>query len=1136
MLKIPRLVVLYAYLFSLPLMADDTDIYYSSHGRELRSLMMIAVDIHPDMGTIHCPDVYLDGCRSELTDAVYLNLDLMTHNDPGDISDIGFGPDGIPDAAYYVTDTESVQDREISALRAAWRAAAHLAGSYMDAKVRLFDVLRATYQYLLAKPEIQASGVWLGLMVAYKGSECSGSDRMDCSAGGFPQKHFFAIGSPNELSDFHRRLAQIPVPGYTPHSAGGGWDGSGYPLEELYLELYRYVTGDPGNAHIGPAREYVSPFEHGDLQEWACSRLYLVNTVFDSAHSGEVTRLLHLIQQLQEADLAGFEDPDNPASKLVGIDVDGHQNLSSFFLSDSADSKLDRWAVAGGTRRTLVLDSGPAVRAALEETLSRVARESSTLVSAAVPVNVVQRAELFDNVFLAVFRPEAGARWNGNIKKLKLAAGTGESPVLVDAQNPAQVAIDPADGHIKHSVLTYWTDPRGKDVAPENCVNGNAPLTQGEKCGLDGRSVRRGGAAQKIAGYHSEDGDCHGIGPGLANSPDSCARELYTENPDKPLVLIDFNADVPTAALLAEDFNASNPDVGKSELLISWARGAIELNHALREVPGARQRWLMGDVLHSRPLPVNYGSPAVEDTPGLSVDRDPSDIRLFFGANDGWFRMIRNTRRDGTESGQEVWGFMPREAMSIQEDLAADVLPGSGHPYGVDGQATAFIVDRDSDGYIENGVNDGELTGEGDKVFVYFGLRRGGSAYYGLDVSNPDEKPKLMWKISNTGNFSELGLTFSAPSTAIVNFSGTPVPVVIFAGGYNGGRTAGDGVPLGKDIADSPAEDSAGNAIFVVNAHTGDLIWKTVARSSGFAQEYIQPLMRHSIPSDIALLDSDLNGIIDMGYVGDTGGNVWRIDLPESSGSDMRGQWKTTLLGAFGYDGSNLDSDRRFFHPPDVVLARDEIIQQEEVVEREYIGLIIGSGNRARPNGLTVDNYVYFIKDSLTRSGLGVDRSDKIFHGGEKGGLEDVTKRCVASEQCSAPDLELGWQLRLQGKGEKNLSTPATMQGIVYFTSYVPESGGSETCGTGPGKGRLYAIRLGDGESVYPVIFGQNESGDTSKDERFLQLVTPGIPGGLVPIARDGELLLLLPDGSLREISGRFRWRAYWSERGIDEL
>ena len=49
-----------------------------------------------------------------------------------------------------------------------------------------------------------------------------------------------------------------------------------------------------------------------------------------------------------------------------------------------------------------------------------------------------------------------------------------------------------------------------------------------------------------------------------------------------------------------------------------------------------------------------------------------------------------------------------------------------------------YTTDVDNDGTIE--------TADGDAVIAMIGLRRGGKAFYALDVSDPDT-PKFKWKI-----------------------------------------------------------------------------------------------------------------------------------------------------------------------------------------------------------------------------------------------------------------------------------------------------------------------------------------------------------------------------------------------------
>ena len=238
--------------------------------------------------------------------------------------------------------------------------------------------------------------------------------------------------------------------------------------------------------------------------------------------------------------------------------------------------------------------------------------------------------------------------------------------------------------------------------------------------------------------------------------------------------------------------------------------------------------------------------------------------------------MIRNTTGGGAESGEEVWAFMPRRAMAAQSVLRANGT-GMTHPYTVDGAPVAFMLDVNQDGSI--------VGSDGDKVYLYVGMRRGGKAYYAFDITNP-ESPRLMWTIEKGGSFSELGYTFSNPRVGLVNTPSGPTPAIMFAGGYD----------MNKDSRGAVGtDDSEGNAIYVVNAETGDLIWKAIRGSGGSGSTVFEhPRLTDSIPSTLSVGDTDGDGFTDRIVVGDTGGNVWRADI---HGKDTS-RWKLTQLAS----------------------------------------------------------------------------------------------------------------------------------------------------------------------------------------------------------------------------------------------
>ena len=190
----------------------------------------------------------------------------------------------------------------------------------------------------------------------------------------------------------------------------------------------------------------------------------------------------------------------------------------------------------------------------------------------------------------------------------------------------------------------------------------------------------------------------------------------------------------------------------------------------------------------------------------------------------------------------------------------------------------------------------------------------------------------------------------------------------MFAGGYD----------LNKDTRGSVGtDDSEGNAIFVVNAETGDLVWKAVQSGGGSATVFEHPRLTDSIPSTLSVGDTDGDGFTDRLVVGDTGGNVWRADIHGPDTAD----WKLTLLASLGRHGtgaSGIASDRRFFHRPDLVPSKDG--------NGMFDAVVIGSGNRPNPldmDGMTTD-YAFMIKDRHVAPGSGVDENIQLGDLGER--------------------------------------------------------------------------------------------------------------------------------------------------------
>lgn len=883
------------------------------------------------------------------------------------------------------------------------------------------------------------------------------------------------------------------------------------------------------------------------------------------------------------------------------LDLLDKQNVTSYFIAKQ-NQQLDLAAVAGGTGRALELTgNAQEIIDAIDAIFSDILVASSTYLAASIPVSSFDRGEMMDSTFMGVFELDEGLRpfWPGNIKKVKLGtyqicvandAITGECLeyekrlTLVDANGDP--AFSDLDQLIRPDAVTFWTQTNGFDLS-------DIDESKGEVIGTDGRSVSRGGAGQQIPGFLTSTGT-RGVvswinggsgrtlytNNGTAMVPLQWSdagmamlwpylyttenatfwpstysatgasvamtgvwshdRELYTQN---PTIALDGCRDSFASAATGSTTCVTTHLFTVNDLaanLMAYIRGFDVMDADGNGVKWETRRWLMGDVLHSRPTPLNFGVP---DGTGYDLETNP-DIRLVFGSNDGFLRMLLNTEDDGTESGKELWAYMPSEVLSTQIQLMYNAAGGTPiHPYGVDGPISFYV--RDQDGTIK--------PGDGDKMLISFGLRRGGQSLYGMDLTNPDS-PQLKWVVdASVAGFEEMTYSFSQPVMRMLRWGSAEAdlkPVVIFGAGYDQDN---------KDTPPAAAEpvvgtnDTRGNAIYIVDADTGALVWKVTGDASATCGANCQytAAMTDSIASDVSAI-ADSSGALYRIYVGDTGGNVWRVDITDGvnysrSHHDVT-QWQAhhmLQLGRHADGDGNLAQDRRFFHAPDLVSARDEL--------GRYIAVVIGSGNRAHPLQKVTADAMFMFKDRgpvptdsswpMTRSDL-MDLTDNC--------LQKVSTGAYLSATCSDDRNKLvnGWVVYFlsditdytAGYGEKSLGTPLTLLNTVYFSTYVPAgviSSSEATCGPALGNSYEYAISLSDASAVmdFDATNNRTETIDGQEvlvvldlaDRRMLS-PRPGLPVPPVLVSYDGVISVLTSAG-MQYVGTADVMGTYWYER-----
>lgn len=484
------------------------------------------------------------------------------------------------------------------------------------------------------------------------------------------------------------------------------------------------------------------------------------------------------------------------------------------------------------------------------------------------------------------------------------------------------------------------------------------------------------------------------------------------------------------------------------DTMISWIQG---VNTDSTATPKPNRDTIIGDMMHSHPRVINYGASS----------GDP-DLRIVVGTNSGFLHMFK----DNGDTVAESWAFIPYPLLKMQSVLKTNSAAVN-HVNGIDGSPVSYIVDKNNDGRISSAT-------PGDKAWIFVGQRQGGRSYYALDVTNPDA-PTLKWIITGgaggTTGFSRLGQTWSTPQvTKIPGYTdtdGKSKPVVVFAGGYD----------VNKDASTIGTDDSMGNAIYFVDADTGALIL-SVSPDAASATNLSKSSMVDSIPSDVTLLDSDGDGITDRLYVGDTGGNVWRMDM---SGTD-RSKWSIFKLASLGSDDTQT-ADRRFFGAPLVVRSINPKVTAMadgtyKYTQEPYDAVLLGSGNRNRPaSDKTTVNAYFMIRDMHTAVYGANDTKPADASAVVITDLYDITGNKIGQIASSGPtsaqlteiakltSQKKGWVYWISGTGEKVFGSGFVSNGTLYFTSFIPEASADANAnqcslGSSIGSTRLYAVDM----------------------------------------------------------------------------
>jgi len=867
------------------------------------------------------------------------------------------------------------------------------------------------------------------------------------------------------------------------------------PLAETLYEAALFWQGDTvdyggapsPNANVAGVSSngnYISPISS------QCQRNYTILLTDGLPYSDDEADTKITTMTGSSCDAINNNCLDEVARYLNTVDqsaeIDGTQTVETYTIGFTLPARLTqgqrdllpRTATAGGGRY-FPADSASELSDAFAEILETITitDTNNSFSPPALAVNTFSGIAHFNRLYYALFEPAATPRWNGNVKPYTL---NGDFE-LIDAND--NIAVDDRGFFLETSRSLWSADANGGNLI-EGGANSRFPGNANDRnlytyTGDYSTFPASGNNDHSNNDDHNDDDD-HDNNEDHNNDGDhgnDSARD--TRSPSSGSFPLDTLLNDNSNDLTADMLGLSNPDAEALD---------AEFSNVLDTVRNAR----LGAPLHSQPVLVTYANRENADNAHLTLN--DAVLTLFVATNDGFLHALDASpgAENTPEGGRELFAFIPKELLPNLSKL--DDNTGS-MVYGLDGDISVWAQESsdDADYNIERG--------EGDHVYVYVGMRRGGSNYYALDATDR-EAPTLKWAIlggpDGTPGFEELGQSWSKAALTSIKYGDDTRKVLIFGGGYD---TAQDDNPL-------DADDSIGRAVFIVDAETGERLWWAGPNDADNDADLRLPTLTNSIPSEIRLFDSDHDGNTDRLYVGDMRGQIFRFDLRASDTGITGSGIRLANLG-----GTDEADNRRFYYPPDVVFTQRR-------GTAPYISVNIGSGYRAHPlNPLTtdgraaerVDDRFYSLRDPNVL-GVAPDDFEAITHGRsshERSNLFDATSTLVTSP--TDIDALSGWYITLgDGSGEKVLAPSMTINGEIFFTTYTPPASVARgQCEPpSPGEGRLYRVSLFDAAPTRNAAEtgGDSDTSTPAPEDRSEVLERPGIPPGPTVIVLDGAI------------------------------
>lgn len=483
-------------------------------------------------------------------------------------------------------------------------------------------------------------------------------------------------------------------------------------------------------------------------------------------------------------------------------------------------------------------------------------------------------------------------------------------------------------------------------------------------------------------------------------------------------------------------------DEQRGQERLNFIRGdrSLERTDALPNNPFRQRGSRLGDIANSDPQYIykpNFGYSQLPESAGFtaSIKSAYTAFRasesyqgrpplVVVGANDG---MLHGFDASLTDSGgSELFAYVPNDLI---DDLHYLTDPTYSHRYYVDG--TPRIGD----------VWDGTAW----KTIVIGSSGAGGRSIFALDISNPSNmtSSSVMWEFSHP----ELGYTLGRP--ALVPLANGTFAAIVTSG------------------YDRPTETTDGY-VWILSAGDGSVMKRFDLPNAG------------DLGAPLAV-DLDNDRVADRVYVGDTNGNVWRLDL---TGDSVSG-WDAPAELKEGDDISPL------FIAKDGNGVRQSITAplNAAYTKDKKIMLVLGTGSFYQttdneiPETPQVQSFYGIVDDSeqidgrvdLLEQEILVEVSSDILHG-----------RGISQNQMDEDDkgwfIDLLWKTSKDGpgaKGERVISQAQLGGNRVTFSTLIPSA---DPCDAG-GTSWIMSLDLASGGRLAYSYFDYDGDGDIGQGD-----------------------------------------------------